>query len=123
MPRELKANRFLLVADIQLAIGLRWMRPRLAIHLRAGQIAIILGIGVEQEQVAAVFAHGQPTVRRGTTGQSALTAAANAVPIQRRPQWTLSMLTRAVQQSSQITGTWGEAHKAAERILQEFADW
>ncbi len=61
--------------------------------------------------------------QRGTTGQGALALMAHAVPIQRRPGWTIRILTRAAQTAVHLKGRRGEADAVAERILHEFADW
>jgi hypothetical protein len=61
--------------------------------------------------------------RRGTVGHSALALTAHAVPMLVRPEWTLRMLSRAVQGSTHIKGARGEADEVAERILHECADW
>ena len=59
----------------------------------------------------------------GTTGGGILALMSHAVPIQRRPGWTMNILTRAVQQSGHLKGTRGDADQTAERILKQFADW
>jgi len=61
--------------------------------------------------------------RRGTTGRGALALMAHAVPIQRRPAWTMSILTRAAKPACHLKGTRGEADAVAARLLHEFADW
>ena len=61
--------------------------------------------------------------RRGTAGRGALALMSHAVPIQRRPAWTMKLLTRAAQTGGHLKGTRGEAEAVAERTLHEFADW
>jgi hypothetical protein len=61
--------------------------------------------------------------RRGSSGQGGLALMAHAVPIRRRPAWTMRMLGRAVRDSQHLKGTRGEADEVAERILTQFADW
>jgi hypothetical protein len=61
--------------------------------------------------------------RRGTTGHGILALMAHAVPIQRRPRWTMSILSRALPGGYHLKGARGEADAVAERILSKFADW
>jgi hypothetical protein len=61
--------------------------------------------------------------RRGTNGLAALALMSHAVPIQRRPAWTMRLLTRAAGTGSHLKGSRGEAEDVAGRILDEFANW
>jgi hypothetical protein len=61
--------------------------------------------------------------RRGSTGHGALALMAHAVAIQRRPGWTLTMLTRAARTGAHIKGARGEAEEVADRLLTHFANW
>jgi hypothetical protein len=59
----------------------------------------------------------------GSTGGGILALMAHAVPIQGRPAWTMTMLSRAVKNSEHLQGARGEADRVAERLLTHFADW
>jgi hypothetical protein len=61
--------------------------------------------------------------RRGTTGRGALALMSHAVPIQRRPAWTMRLLSRAAEAGAHLKGARGEAEEVAARTLHEFADW
>jgi hypothetical protein len=61
--------------------------------------------------------------RSGTTGGGALALMAHAVPIQERPGWTMSILSRAARHSEHLEGERGAADGVVERILNEYANW
>jgi hypothetical protein len=61
--------------------------------------------------------------RRGSRGRGALALMSHAVPILRRPAWTLRLLTRAARSAVHLKGARGEAEAVAQRTLHEFADW
>jgi hypothetical protein len=61
--------------------------------------------------------------RRGSSGRGALALMSHAVPILRRPAWTMKLLTRAAQTAVHLKGQRGEAEAVVERILDELADW
>jgi hypothetical protein len=61
--------------------------------------------------------------RRGSAGHGLLALMAHAVPVRRRPAWTMRMLGRAVQGSQHLKGARGEADEVVERLLTQFANW
>ena len=85
-------------------------------------------IGVTQLPVGLIVettyrAGAQWRPRHGTTGGGALALMAHAVPIQGRPGWTMSILSRAARQSEHLEGERGAATAVAERILNDYVSW
>jgi hypothetical protein len=61
--------------------------------------------------------------RKMSNGHGTLALLAHAIPIQRKPAWTMGVLSRALQLSCHLKGARGDAGAVADRLLSEFANW
>jgi hypothetical protein len=53
--RQRDADYVLVVAQVELAVGHGRVGPRVAAHLGAGQLVVVLHVGVEQHELARLF--------------------------------------------------------------------
>jgi hypothetical protein len=86
---------------------------------RAGKAALPVAMVIETSYREN---KGRWRPRRGTTGHAALALASHAVPIRRRPDWTIARIGRAVNGAVHWKGPRGEADAAARLILSR-AHW